>query len=191
MSYSERVVQAFDLARRLHHDQTRKGTDIPYLTHLMAVAALVGAHGGSEDAVIAALLHDAVEDQGGAPVLDDIRSTFGSHIADLVAFCTDAYGEPKPPWRERKEAFVAKVRQAPPDAKLVIAADKLHNLRSTLADHRRLGEALWDRFTASREESLWYYEAVLEALGIDWHDPILDEMECTLARLRKRLARPN
>ncbi len=171
--HSSRVSRAFLLADALHGGQTRKGSEIPYITHLMAVAAIVGEYGGDEDHIVAALLHDTVEDQGGRAVLDEIRSQFGETVAGLVEACTDAFERPKPPWKERKLAFLARIPAAPIGARLVIAADKIHNLRSMSADYQQVGERLWERFTASREDTLWYYAAVHEALSRDWQHPIL------------------
>jgi (p)ppGpp synthase/HD superfamily hydrolase len=106
---TDRFDQALVYASRLHRDQWRKGTQIPYVSHLLSVAALVIEHGGDEDQAIAALLHDAVEDQGGAPILDEIREQFGDRVAKIVNECTDAWEEPKPPWRARKESSLAKL----------------------------------------------------------------------------------
>ena len=179
-----RVTQAFALAEKLHAGQTRKGSAIPYITHLMAVAAIVGENGGNEDQIVAALLHDTVEDQGGRAMLEEIRNQFGKTVASLVEACTDAFERPKPPWKQRKLDFLARIPAAPIDARLIIAADKIHNLRSMSADHRKVGEQLWERFTASRDETLWYYAAVLDALLTEWAHPILHEFRRTLNELR-------
>ncbi len=164
MPYGEKFEEALLYTARLHGDQTRKGTSVPYITHLLAVAAIVGENGGTEEEVIAALLHDAPEDQGGRERLEDIRARFGREVAEIVDGCTDTYDtDPKPDWRPRKEAYVAHVRQAPASVRLVSAADKLHNARSILADLRSLGEELWTRFTGGKEGTLWYYQALVEA----------------------------
>ncbi len=184
MAYSERLDAAFALARRLHHSQTRKGSSVPYVSHLLAVAALVSEFGGDEEQVIAALLHDAVEDQGGKPLLEEIRTQFGDRVAGLVEVCTDAFEQPKPPWKERKLAYLTRIPGAPLDARIVIAADKIHNLRSMITDYEQVGEKLWDRFTTSREETLWYYAAVRDALRPGWEHPALVELQKTLAALR-------
>lgn len=172
-TYSSRVVEAFVHAHTLHHGQTRKGSKSPYLGHLMAVAATVGDFGGSEDQVIAALLHDAVEDQGGQPTLEGIRDRFGERVADYVAACSDTDTMPKPPWRPRKEAFLARVAQALPEVKLIIAADKLHNVRTLIAGLRQHGPVFWNRFSGRREGALWYHEEMLRALSQDWEHPAL------------------
>lgn len=163
MTYGERFEEALKYSARLHQTQKRKGANIPYITHLLAVAAIVGENGGTEDEVIAALLHDAIEDQGGAATREEIRRRFGENVASIVDHVSDTDVMPKPPWRERKEAYVARVRDAPRSARLVSAADKLHNARSILADLRVEGEAAWRRFKVGKKEQLWYYRALVEA----------------------------
>ncbi|GIW05999.1 MAG: hypothetical protein KatS3mg060_0804 [Dehalococcoidia bacterium] len=158
-----RFDNALLFAAELHRAQRRKGTAIPYLAHLLGVTSLVLEHGGDEDEAIAALLHDAVEDHGGAPVLAEIRRRFGERVADIVAACSDTVETPKPPWRERKRAYLAHLETATPSVLLVSAADKLHNARTILADFRREGEAVWTRFNGGREGTLWYYRALAEA----------------------------
>ena len=174
MPYGEKFENALLYAARLHREQTRKGTGVPYVTHLLAVAAIVGEGGGSEEEVIAALLHDAPEDAGGEARLEEIRAQFGDAVAGIVAGCSDTYETPKPPWRERKEAHIAHLAEASPSVRLVSAADKLHNARSVLADYRALGDALWDRFNGGRDGTLWYYRAVADALAGD--GPVADEL---------------
>lgn len=158
-----RFEEALSWVTRKHASQVRKDTAIPYVSHLFAVASLVLEHGGGEDEAIAALCHDAVEDQGGAPVRDEIRGLFGEAVAAIVDGCTDTDVIPKPPWRARKEAYVAHLRDAPAPVLLVSVADKLHNARSILLDYRTLGEALWPRFSGGREGTLWYYRALVDA----------------------------
>lgn len=160
---TDRFQQALQHAAGLHERQWRKGTRIPYVSHLLSVCALVLENGGDEDEAIAALLHDAVEDQGGRPTLDDIRRRFGEKVARIVDGCTDADTIPKPPWRERKERYIEHIRRAPPEVVRVSAADKLHNARCILADLRTQGNAVWGRFTADREGVLWYYRTLTEA----------------------------
>lgn len=164
MQPTERFIDALIYATRLHAGQTRKGSDTPYIAHLLAVTALVLEHGGTEEEAIAALLHDAVEDQGGRPTLETIRARFGDEVASIVAGCTDTDEIHKPSWRPRKERYIAHLRSAPHSVRLVSAADKLHNARSVLADYLELGESLWSRFTGNREGTLWFYPAVTEAL---------------------------
>jgi (p)ppGpp synthase/HD superfamily hydrolase len=155
VSYEEKLEEALGYAARVHRDQVRKGSSVPYVTHLLAVAAIVGENGGTEEEVIAALLHDAPEDRGGEARLAEIRERFGDEVADIVAGNTDTFEDPKPPWRERKEVYVAHVAHAPRSVRLVSAADKLHNARSVLADLRSLGEDLWPRFNGGKEGTLW------------------------------------
>lgn len=159
--WSPTLTQAFDFAARIHRSQTRKGSSVPYLSHLLAVAAQVMDWGGDESAVITALLHDAVEDQGGLETLEEIRRSFGSQVAEMVRGCSDAFTTPKPPWRERKERFLAELPGADPQVRLVVAADKLHNLQCILRDHRRMGESIWERFRGGREGTLWYYRELV------------------------------
>jgi len=180
MSYSTRILTALKLAMELHHEQRRKGTEIPYITHLWSVAAIVGEHGGTEDQVIAALLHDAIEDQGDKITLAKIREQFGSRVAEIVEGCTDTDKIPKPPWKERKEEYVAHLKFAPPYVKLVSAADKLHNARAIVTDVRRDGAGIWKRFSASPNDILWYYRGIVTALRHGWTDRsvhIVDELE--------------
>ena len=157
-----RFADALQFAAELHAYQRRKGKTTPYIAHLLSVAALVIEHGGDEDTAIAGLLHDAVEDQGGKPMLERIRARFGGRVAAMVEQCTDADVVPKPPWEERKRAYVAAIPHKTPDALLVSLADKVHNAREILDDYREEGEALWGRFNGGREGTLWYYRALAD-----------------------------
>jgi (p)ppGpp synthase/HD superfamily hydrolase len=183
MALSTRFERALVFASRLHADQLRKGTPIPYISHLLVVAGLVIEQGGDEDAAIAALLHDAVEDRGGRPTLAKIRRRFGDSVAEIVEGCTDAFITPKPPWRERKEAYLAHLPQASAAVRLVAAADKLHNARATVADYRALGEAVWERFNGGREGTLWYYRALVEALQAAGPSPLVEELDRVVSEL--------
>ncbi len=183
MPYGERFEKALVYAARLHKDQTRKGSGVPYVTHLLAVAAIVGENDGTEDEVIAALLHDAPEDRGGRERLEDIRELFGDGVAEIVAGCTDTYEEPKPAWRQRKEAYVARVATAPASVRLVSAADKLHNARSILADLRVLGDGLWKRFTGGREGTLWYYRALTDAYAAAGTNAVVGELDLAVRKM--------
>ena len=183
MPYGEKFEEALVYAARLHKDQTRKGNGIPYVTHLLAVAAIVGENGGTEEEVIAALLHDAPEDHGGKERLAEVRERFGEGVAGIVAGCTDTYEEPKPAWRPRKEAYVAHVATAPPSVRLVSAADKLHNARSVLADLRLLGDELWARFTGGREGTLWYYRALADAYAAAGTNAVVEELGRVVRRI--------
>ena len=157
-----RFLRAFEFAAKKHAGQTRKASTIPYITHLMGVASLALEFGGDEDVAIAALLHDVVEDCGGLPMLKEVKRRFGSRVAAIVDGCTDSYGEPKAPWRERKETYLRHLRTADAGTRLVSAADKLNNVRSILADYREAGESIWHRFKGGREGTLWYYRALLD-----------------------------
>ena len=157
-----RFDDAFLFAHDLHKGQSRKGTSIPYISHLMSVAALVIEHGGDEDQAIAALLHDGPEDQGGVDTLDEIRRLFGHRVANIVADCTDAWTEPKPEWRARKEAYLAKLPTKPIDSLLVSLADKTHNAEAILYDYRVIGDALWPRFNGGAEGTRWYYRSLAD-----------------------------
>ncbi|HEY4905283.1 MAG TPA: HD domain-containing protein [Candidatus Sulfotelmatobacter sp.] len=161
-----RFLRAFDFAAEKHAGQARKASTIPYIAHLMGVASLVLEAGGDEDLAIAALLHDVVEDCGGAPMLKEVRRRFGKRVARIVNECTDADSYPKPPWRKRKEKYLRRLRKADAGARLVSAADKLNNVRSILSDYRAIGDSVWLRFNGGREGTLWYYRALLnEFLG--------------------------
>ncbi len=183
MPYTEKFEDALVYAARLHRDQTRKGTGVPYVSHLLAVAAIVGENGGTEDEVVAALLHDAPEDAGGEARLAEIRARFGDGVADIVAGCTDTYEDPKPPWRARKEAYLDHLAGAPAPVRLVSAADKLHNARSVLSDYRAVEEDLWGRFNGGRDGTLWYYRAVADALAGD--GPVAGELDRVVTELER------
>jgi (p)ppGpp synthase/HD superfamily hydrolase len=157
-----RFRRAFLFAAEKHAGQTRKASTIPYIAHLMGVTSLVLEFGGDEDMAIAALLHDVVEDCGGAPMLAEVRRKFGKRVAKIVDGCTDSDATPKPPWRERKETYLRRLKNADADTRLVSAADKLNNVRSILSDYREVGEKIWARFNGGREGTLWYYRALLE-----------------------------
>ena len=192
MPLTERLDDAFRLARELHTAQIRKGTDTPYLSHLMAVSAIVLEHGGGEDEAIAALLHDAVEDQGGAATLAEIRRRFGDAAAAIVEGCTDADTTPKPPWRQRKERYVAHIAHASRSVRLVSAADKLHNARAILDDYRAVGDAVWDRFNVGPAEILWYYRALADAFRAVEETPLVERLGRVVSELERTVtsARP-
>ena len=165
-TFGPRFESALTFACSKHAGQTRKGNGAPYITHVIAVASLVGEYGGDEDQAIAALLHDVVEDCDVSA--EEIAALFGARVASIVTVCTDATTHPKPPWQARKEAHVEKVRAATADAKLVIACDKLHNTQSIVRDRRRpsVGESVWSRFSTGREGMVWYLQAMREALSL-------------------------
>ncbi|WP_019504792.1 HD domain-containing protein [Pleurocapsa sp. PCC 7319] len=157
---SDRFTNAIKLAAELHSSQLRKGTNIPYISHLLGVTSLVLEHGGHEDEAIAAMLHDAVEDQGGWETLARIESQFGANVAAIVQGCTDSYETPKPAWRSRKENYIKRLAKTSASVRLVSNADKLHNARAILNDLRVCGEPLWQRFSGGREGTLWYYKSL-------------------------------
>ena len=159
---TERFGQALLYAFRLHQRQRRKGSQTPYIAHLLGVAALVLEDGGDEDEAIAALLHDAAEDQGGLETLEQIRLKFGAHVASIVDGCTDTYETPKPLWRPRKEQYLAHLQTASPSVLRVSLADKLHNARTVLVDLSSQGDQVWQRFNGGKAGSLWYYRSLVQ-----------------------------
>jgi (p)ppGpp synthase/HD superfamily hydrolase len=182
---SQRFDEAFLYAHEAHRDQRRKKTNRPYISHLMGVASLVLQHGGDEEQAMAALLHDVVEDCGGAPRLAEIRKKFGERVARIVDGCTDTDQIPKPPWRERKQGYLERVRNEPEEVLLVSAADKLYNTREILMDLREQGVSVWERFSGKREGSLWYYRALLEAFRGRTARALVDELDRTVAELER------
>ena len=149
----------------MHAGQYRKQAAIPYISHPLAVCAKVLESGGDEDQAIAALLHDAVEDCGGLPTLDEIKRRYGDRVARIVLDCSDSVGEPKPPWEERKQAYLASLANKPKDSLLVALADKSHNAECIVRDLLEHGDEVWSRFTASREEVCAYYRALAETFA--------------------------
>jgi len=184
---TERFERAFGLAAGIHAAQVRKGTGVPYLSHLMSVAALVLEYGGGEDAAIAGLLHDAVEDSAdGAATAARIRAEFGATIADIVLACSDAVAMPgraKPPWQDRKASYITHIAaETDPAVLLVSACDKLHNARSIVADLRSLGPALWDRFGQKDPAAhLWYYRSLAACFAGRVPDGLSGELDRVIA----------
>ena len=168
---------------QLHANQTKKGTDIPYLAHLLGVASIALEHGADEDEAIAALLHDAIEDQDGDATRKEIHRLFGRKLVDIVNGCTDCDVEPKPPWKERKKTYIAHIKDASPSVHLVSAADKLHNARTILKDYRSLGDALWDRFNGGKKGTLWYYRSLVGVFMSVYPKPIVDELEWVISEI--------
>ncbi|HOV33947.1 MAG TPA: HD domain-containing protein [Candidatus Hydrogenedens sp.] len=173
----EKVLSAIDFAMSIHEGQTRKGKDIPYLTHLLTVASRILEEGGDEEQFIAGLLHDSVEDKGGAPLLEEIEQKFGKKVANYVEQCSDSFSFPKKPWKERKVKFIEQCRQLPADVKLIIACDKWHNLYTTYRDFLREGDNVWTWFKGGKEGTLWYYQEIIYALRQNWQSLILSELE--------------
>lgn len=185
-----RFDQALALASHLHRDQVRKGSGIPYLSHLLSVAALVIESGGDEDEAIAALLHDALEDCADQISAESLEKRFGERVRSLVEACTDTPpgfgGGSKPPWRERKVGYIERLRSGEIPSRVSLA-DKLHNARSILRDHRAVGDEVWDRFSASKDETLWYYSELAKAYrsaGADGY--MVEELERVVGVLKWR-----
>ncbi|MFZ0290453.1 MAG: HD domain-containing protein [Candidatus Sulfotelmatobacter sp.] len=181
-----RFLRAFLFAAEKHTGQVRKASTTPYIAHLMGVSSLALEFGGDEDMAIAALLHDVVEDCGGAPMLKEVKRRFGSRVAKIVDGCTDSDRDPKPPWRERKETYIRHLKSADADTKLVSAADKLHNVRSILSDYREVGESIWARFNGGREGTLWYYRALLKEFQRGKPNRLIREFELAVRELEAR-----
>ena len=181
---TDRFEDALLFATRLHASQLRKRSDVPYIAHLLGVTSLVLEDGGTEDEAIAALLHDAVEDQGGLETLEEIRLRFGEPVAGIVLAMSDSHSVPKPPWRERKEAYINSIRSASPSAIRVSLADKIYNARATLQDIRREGEAAWDKFNGGKDGTLWYYEQLILAFKGRGMSPLLAELIKTVDQLK-------
>lgn len=154
---------ALTYATHIHAHQQRKSTEIPYITHLLGVLSIALEYGATETEAIGALLHDAGEDAGGAGRIADITLRFGAEVAAIVAGCSDTLEEHKPDWRTRKEAYIAHLSHTTPSIRFVSCADKLHNARAILRDHYRIGDQVFERFTASKAETLWYYRALTTA----------------------------
>ena len=182
--YTPRLDDALQLAAAAFRKQVRKGSGIPYLMHLLQVMVTVGEHGGDEDQMIAAVLHDYLEDVPEATG-EEVEARFGPRVRRLVEALSDTVETPKPPWEPRKVAYIEALRAEPPELKLISAADKLHNARSILRDLGELGDALWDRFTASKEQSLWYYRSVVDALAEGWSHPLVDELRAVVEAMHR------
>lgn len=185
MVLTSRFEEALVYAVTAHSGQVRKGTAIPYVSHLLAVAGLVLEYGGDEDEAIAGLLHDAVEDSGGQARLVDIRERFGERVAEIVLGCSDTDVIPKPPWRARKEAYISHLGEVSPSAQLVSCCDKLHNVRTIVADLYVHGDEVWKKFTGGKDGTLWYYVTLLDEyrrLGVRTH--LVDELERTVRAMQ-------
>ncbi len=188
MTLTSRFQEALVLAFSLHADQKRKGTSVPYIAHLLGVTSLVLENGADEDEAIAALLHDAVEDQGGIQTRQLIQQRFGERVAQIVDGLSDSHTTPKPPWRERKEKYLAHLRQADASVRLVSAADKLYNARSILKDYQLHGEPIWDRFRDGKEGTLWYYHSLVELFMTFEPTPLTTELAQVVAELEALVA---
>lgn len=185
MMLSNRFTEALTYAAELHAAQVRKGSGVPYIAHLLGVASIALEYGANEEEAIAALLHDAIEDQGGDVTRQEIRRRFGDRVTEIVDGCTDADTTPKPPWRQRKEAYLAHIPTASPSVRLVSAADKLYNARSILKDYRLMGDLIWQRFQGGKEGSLWYYRCLVEAFCQVESTPIVEELDRVVFELEQ------
>ena len=184
MRLSPKFEKALAYATRVHGGQLRKKTRIPYIAHILGVTAIAMEYGATETEAIGALLHDAVEDAGGAKRLRDIERKFGKAVAKIVDGCTDTDQTPKPPWLARKQAYIAHLKHASASTQIVSASDKLHNLRAILMDYRTEGDKLWSRFNGGKQGTLWYYAALLEAFSCCKRlTPLLAELSRTLTTL--------
>jgi (p)ppGpp synthase/HD superfamily hydrolase len=188
--FSSRFIAALGYAARLHARQVRKRTERPYIGHLLGVTSIVIEYGGDEEMAIAALLHDAVEDQGGEPRLREIRSKFGKRVAHIVDGCTDSYAEPKPPWMERKRVYVARVAGESAEVRMVSAADKLSNARETLHDIRVHGDSIFDRFAGKKRGTLWYYRALVKEFRKAGNTPLVEELNRVVTELESLCRSP-
>ena len=189
-TFSERFERALVYATVIHAGQVRKGTGVPYIAHLLGVTSIALEYGANEDEAIAALLHDAGEDAGGAGRIADIRRRFGDKAARIVEGCTDTIETPKPPWRERKEQYVGHLASADASTLLVSASDKIYNARAILRDVRRDGDAAFDRFNGKKDGSLWYYRALVSAFREhrDSKPGLIDELDGVVSEI-ERLAK--
>ena len=173
-------------AAELHRDHYRKGTSIPYVSHLLGVASLALEHGADRDEAIAALLHDAQEDRGGSKTTDTIAIVFGDRVADTVRGCSDSKeSEQKDPWKTRKEAYLNHLETANQSVRLVSACDKLHNARAILSDLRTHGDDLWDRFTGQKEGTLWYYRSLVGEFKDGGPEKVADELGRVVAEIER------
>ena len=182
---SSRFADALAYATTLHAKQRRKGTDIPYIAHLLGVASLALEYRPDEDLAIAALLHDAVEDQGGAKTLRQIKRLYGDRVAEIVDGCSDTDVVPKPPWRRRKEIYLKHLTSASDDVRFVSACDKLHNLRAIIHDYRTHGDTLWKRFNGGKDGTLWYYATLAKTYRKTGRSPLVDDISREVRTLQR------
>jgi (p)ppGpp synthase/HD superfamily hydrolase len=185
MNLSPKFTEALVYATEVHGGQLRKKTQIPYIGHLLGVTAIAMEYGANETEAIAALLHDAVEDCGGAARQRDINDKFGEAVGEIVAGCTDSDETPKPPWRERKEKYIAHLATASASTRLVSAADKLHNTRAVLHNLREDGSEVWTRFKGGRAGTLWYYRSLVTAFRQHGRSALIDELDRVVTELEQ------
>lgn len=180
---TKRFEDALHYAINVHANQKRKGTEIPYVSHLISVASIVLEHEGTENEAIAALLHDAAEDQGGQKRLDEIRLQFGAETADIVQGCSETMVRPKPEWKVRKDGYIAHIADAPKSVQFVSAADKLDNVRSILSTYNEVGEELWGRFNAGRDDQLWYYRSLVTEFNKAGSNRLIEDLDRAVRKL--------
>jgi (p)ppGpp synthase/HD superfamily hydrolase len=186
MKLSEKFQEALIYAMRAHGDQTRKKTGIPFIAHILGVTAIAMEYGANETEAIGALLHDTVEDCGGAHRLRDIRETFGDNVATIVDGCTDTYASPKPPWLERKRGYIEHLKESDSSMRLVSASDKLHNTRAILAELRRHGLDVFERFSGKMDGTLWYYRTLVTTFRRHRdHADLIDELDRVVSEIEK------
>jgi len=182
---STQFEQALHYAVLIHAGQTRKGTDVPYIAHLLGVTSIALEYGATEVEAIGALLHDAGEDAGGTGRIGDIRQRFGDTVANIVQGCTDSEILPKPEWRKRKEEYIAHLPEASHSVLLVSASDKLHNARAILRDYRMHGEELWLRFTGGKSGTLWYYRELVNAFTKAEKNELIEELNRIVSEIEE------
>ncbi len=185
MKLSPDFAEALVYATAVHGGQLRKKTQIPYIGHLLGVAAIALEYGAEETEAIGALLHDAVEDGGGPERQREIEKRFGKKVGAIVAGCTDSDETPKPPWRERKEKYIAHLADASASIRLVSAADKLHNARAIVHNLRDDGATVWERFKAGKEGALWYYRALVNAFQAHGKSALVAELDRVVTEMEK------
>ena len=188
---TSRFTLAIDYARQVHATY-RKGTSVPYMAHLMGVASLVMGETGhvsfpvTEEMVIGALLHDAVEDEGGLPRLRDIEANFGKEVATIVKGCTDSFEEDankKQEWEQRKASYIERLKKEPQGVLLVSVADKLYNARAILQDYRDVAGEIWKRFKRGRSEQLWYFRELLTVYEGSGSNRLVEELRRVVGEL--------
>lgn len=189
LALSQRFEDALMYAVKLHAQKIRKGSGVPYVSHILGVASIAIEYGAKEDEAIAALLHDAIEDQGGDKTRLEIRKRFGQKVVDIVNGCTDTDVKPKPPWKKRKEDYIAHIRHANKSVRLVSAADKLHNIQTIIKDYRKVGSKVWKRFNGSKVGTLWYYRTLVNELLAAERSPLAEELDRAVTKLEELAVR--
>ncbi len=184
---SSRFTDAMAFAFEVHREQTKKGSSVPYISHLLEVTGTVLTYGGDEDEAISALLHDSVEDHSDAVSFASLAERFGARVAKIVESCSDTSVSPKPPWKPRKERYIEHLYSANESVMIVSAADKLSNARAVMKDYRQIGEKVWSRFNAGKEDQLWYYRSVTAALTQRGKgtrvQPLIEELDRAVRKL--------